>query len=54
VRWQDRAYLTLFLVLALTTWRGMATAGEQPDHDAKNQMHHPKEWRFTLRGEDFL
>ena len=48
MRWQYQAYLTLFLLLALATWLGLARGGEQPDHDAKEEDHHPKGWRFTL------
>jgi mono/diheme cytochrome c family protein len=48
VRRRDRACLTLFLLLVLTTWKGLATGGDQTDHPAKSEMHHREDWRFTL------
>ena len=48
MRWREHVHPGLFVLLVLIVWLRPSTAGEQPDHDAKNQMHHPKEWRFSL------
>ncbi len=45
---RNRAYLTLFLLLALTTLQKRATAGGQQEHPAESEVHHPKDWHFTL------
>lgn len=48
MRWREHVHPGWFVLLVLIVWLRPSTAGEQPDHDAKNQMHHPEEWRFSL------
>lgn len=48
MRRQDRGYLILFLLLAITTWQGLARGREQPDYHKRSKGHHPRGWSFTL------
>jgi len=46
----SRITVSCFLVLlfVLTGLQAQSRAQEQPGRDAKSEMHHPEEWRFTL------
>ena len=48
MRRRNPTYLALSLVLAITTWQGLARGREQPDYHERSKGHHPRGWRFTL------